>query len=183
MSYKHTQAWLIGSCTVITAEAIRLVPAPWATQQGVARQRGLVWGRIVVCVSVCVCYCGDERGVWEEAVLLWTALPSPSKNVLIFTIQWFIKCAARIALLPLNDLKRFLQMSNQFRLSVNGNVDLQNVNVPMVRGKWNRLHRVVSSSSPLGGDKHHIGLPPTAGSTEYNTHLRLSHVYWGFSVM
>lgn len=42
VSYKHTQAWLIGSCTVITAEAIRLVPAPWATQQGVARQRGLV---------------------------------------------------------------------------------------------------------------------------------------------
>lgn len=38
----HTQAWLIGACTVITAEAIRLVPAPWATQQGVARQRGLV---------------------------------------------------------------------------------------------------------------------------------------------
>lgn len=92
VSYKHTQAWLIGSCTVITAEAIRLVPAPWATQQGVARQRGLVWGRIVVCVSVCVCYCGDWGREGGERRLSFCGLhcPPPQKSKLIFTIQGFL---------------------------------------------------------------------------------------------
>lgn len=79
-----------------------------------------------MCVSVCVCYCGDERGGGERRLsFCGLHCPPPQKSELIFTIQWFIKRAARIVLLQSDDLKRFLPVSNQFRFSVNGNVDLQ----------------------------------------------------------